>query len=235
MRSIFLYAVAALTAALGAGFAQATTLSGDLTVDNAFYAYVSTNPSVLGTLVASGNNWMSNVTLPSTALTPGKTNYLQIEAINYGLWGGFIGDFSLSGSGFRFANGSQSLVTNTANWLGIYNDSNSDPSTPQAWVEPTGSVVSQGPLVSYPWDVVCPGCNTGIDPSADWIWPSNAFWPGKYGDPTYGACQYCTVDLSTAITPVAAPEPATLPLLATGLAGFILVRRRRNRSLVRAS
>src|ERR1039458_8120985 len=63
--------------------AQATTINGNMTVDNAFYAYVSTNNAVLGTLVASGNSWPTTFSL-SAALTPGVTNYLQIVAINYG-------------------------------------------------------------------------------------------------------------------------------------------------------
>jgi hypothetical protein len=65
-----------------AGSAHATTtLSGNLTADNAFFAYVSNSNSTLGTLVASGNSWPSSFSLPSTVLGPGA-NYLNIEAIN---------------------------------------------------------------------------------------------------------------------------------------------------------
>jgi hypothetical protein len=84
---------------------------------------------------------------PATALTPGVTNYLHIEAINYGVVGGFIGDFTLSDTGFQFANGSQTLVTETTHWSGIYNDSNSNPNAQQSWVLPTGGVAISG----CPW------------------------------------------------------------------------------------
>jgi hypothetical protein len=36
-----------------------------------------------------------------------------------------MGDFTLSDAGFRFANGTQSLLTETTDWVGAYNDSNS--------------------------------------------------------------------------------------------------------------
>jgi hypothetical protein len=53
MRRIFLHAFVAFIATHAGGSAQAqTTLSGNATADNAFYAYVSTDNSVLGTLIA---------------------------------------------------------------------------------------------------------------------------------------------------------------------------------------
>ena len=116
--------------------AGATTISGSTTADNAFFMYVSTSNSTLGTLVLSGNDWTHTFTLPASALTPGVTNYLQVEVINYGLQGGFIGDFTLSDTGFHFANGTQSLSTDTTDWAGIYNNSNSSVA-PQPWVTPT--------------------------------------------------------------------------------------------------
>ena len=36
--------------------AKATTISGTIDVDDVFTAYLSTNPNVLGTQVATGNN-----------------------------------------------------------------------------------------------------------------------------------------------------------------------------------
>ena len=105
--------------------ASASTISGNLTADNAFFAYISTDNSTLGTLVASGNTWPTTFTISAAALTPGVANYLQIEVINYGLRDGFMGDFTLSDAGFGFANGTQSLLTETTDWVGAYNDSNS--------------------------------------------------------------------------------------------------------------
>jgi hypothetical protein len=199
-----------------AGRAMATDISGNLTVDNAFFAYISTNPSVLGTLVASGNSWPTTFSFSDT-LTPGVTNYLQIEAINYGAWGGLLGQFTLSDTGFMFANGSQTLLTDTTDWVGNFYNLNSSV-TPQPWVQPSGSVVSFGPNSVGPW-----GTRPGIDSGALWIWPTDADT-----DPYYGACQYCTVDLMTSIYPTTTiPEPGTLLLFGSGIVALVGAVRRK--------
>src|SRR5687767_7282901 len=111
--------LAALAAAIGAASpAGAQTLSGDLTVDNLFTAYLSTSASstVGATLLSSGTNWASTYSFGPTALTPGTTYYLLVEAVDQGAPGAFVGDFTLSGSGFQFANGLQTLTTNTTAW-----------------------------------------------------------------------------------------------------------------------
>ena len=216
--------------------AKADQLGGNLTVDNAVFVYVSTSDSTLGTLVASGNNWQAPLTISSALLTPGETNYLQVEAINYGIWGGFIGQFTLSDNSFQFANGSQTLLTNTADWTGSYNSvyfadtpwgtgDACDPSSgaygctvsAQPWVPPTGGVTSFGPNSVSPWGTV-----SGISSDANWIWPSDS---NRLPGGIYGACHTCTVDFSPAITPT--PEPGTLTLLTGGLALLPLIRRRR--------
>ena len=104
---------AALAAIASVSTAQATTLSGNLTADNDFAAYISTDDSVLGTVLTGGNDWTITNTL-SQSLTAGVTNYLHIVALNQGGPDGFIGSFSLSDSLFKFANGTQSLVTDVS-------------------------------------------------------------------------------------------------------------------------
>lgn len=196
--------------------AKAASISGSLTADNAFFAYISTSNSVRGTLVASGNDWGTTFSFSNFALTAGQTYYLQIEAINYGGPGAILGDFNLSDTGFQFANGTQNLLTNTTNWLAIYNDSNKNASTEQPWVTPSGGVTSQGANGVGPW-----GTRSGISGSALWI---DGTTDGL------SACQNCTVDFSTVITSNSrgsVPEPATFGYLASVLAGLCLTRMRR--------
>lgn len=215
LRHATMFLVAGLAGGSFARCATASTISGNLTADNAFFAYISTSNSVRGTLVASGNSWGTTFPFSNFALTAGQTYYLQIEAINYGGPGAIIGDFSLSDTGFQFANGTQHLLTNTANWLAIYNDSNKSPSTQQPWVTPTGGVTSEGLNGVGPW-----GTRSGISGSAEWI-----------DGTTNGlsACLNCTVDFSTVIIAnrASAPEPATFGYLASVLACLAVTRMRR--------
>jgi hypothetical protein len=208
-------ALSGLAAILCVQCANATSISGDLTADNAFYAYISTNNTVLGTLVAEGNSWGTTFTFSNFILTPGQTYYLQVEAINYGGPGALIGQFDLSDTGFQFANGSQAILTDTTDWLAIYNDANSNPSAQQPWVTPTGSVYSVGTNGVGPW-----GARSGIDGNADWI---DASIEGL------SDCLNCTVDFSTTITSnsSAAPEPGTFGLLGGALTGLLTLVRRR--------
>jgi len=209
-------ALAILSMSLGT-LASATTISGNTTTDNAFFVFISTNNSVLGTQIAAGNSWPTTFSIGPSALTPGVTNYLQFESINYGGPAGFIGDFTLSDAGFHFANGTQSVSTDTTNWAGIYNSSNSTVAV-QPWVVPTGGVVSFGANGVSPW-----GTRPGINSSTVWIWPNDA-----NSLPSGSACQFCTVDFSIAISPAssAVPEPGTLIMFGAGLSALAVSLRR---------
>jgi hypothetical protein len=72
-----------------------------------------------------------------------------------------------------------------------------------------------------PW-----GTFGNISSSAQFIWPddSNRFPDPGAGD--NGVCGFCTVDFSTPIFS-SVPEPGTMALLATGLSGLVLNRRRK--------
>ena len=216
-------ALAALGAAQAANASSA--LSGSPTTDNAFFAFVSSNPAVLGTQVGFGNAWGNPFPVSSSTLGPG-TYYLQIESINEGGPGGMSGVFNLSGDGL-FANGSNTLTTDPANipfWSGGYNNSNST-ETAQTWVEPTGGVLQ---ATSNPWG--------NVVGTPNWIWPSD---PSSSPSGGSGPCGNCTVDFMAQFTvgasiPPGVPEPATwaLMLLGVGAVGATLRMNRRTAAVV---
>jgi hypothetical protein len=214
-------AAAILLAAVGFPRAEAatTTLSGFLTADNEFDAYISTSDAILGTLISSGNNWPTASSL-SVVLTSGVTNYLHIVASNFDGPGtadnpdAFLGQFLLSNANFKFANGTQTLVTNTIDWR----------ASPAAilWFAPSGTPVSFG-LNGGPdiWTSANGGNPiSNIGTNAEWIW-SNP-------DPTGQAF------LSTTISAV--PEAATWAMMLFGFAvvGFMAYRRTKRAVLAAA-
>ena len=228
--------LAVLASPLAAMRAQATTLSGTLTADNAFNAYLSASASTLGTLIATGSDWGKSFSFTNLPLAAGQSYFLNIEAYNAGGGGvnpgAFIGTFTLSDTGFHFANGTLKLETGGTGWTGGFNASGS---VPNAWSQPTGSVVALGPNGSSPWHT-----RPGIDAGAQWIWPGDAQSSPQTPTVWGGECANCVVDFQTRIlasasASVPVPEPASFAVFAVALAGLAAAMRRPHptRSVVR--
>lgn len=144
----------------GAGVSQATTIDANLTVDNGFELYISTDDCQLGTLICSDDSWYDseNCTIP---LTPGVTNYLHIVGNDWGVIASVLGDFKLSDDGFLFSNGTQSLLTNTTDWQ-VYTDS---------FCGSLGTLTDQGANDGMNiW-----GSFPLIDSTARWIWTGGGY------------------------------------------------------------
>jgi len=200
-------AIIALLAAFNAH--AATTLSGDLTADDSFTAYLSTDDSVLGGLIASGASWPTTFSFAGAALAPGVTNYLHVIAIDGGAPHMFVGDFTLSAADYQFVNGSQTLETNTTDWKSLRG-------TGIAWTTPTGTPI---PLGFNSGGAVWSG-RASIPGTAEFIWAAGATDPA--GEVAF---------FSTPITFTAAiPEPSTYALMLAGLGfvGFVANRRRKS-------
>ena len=107
------------------GQAEATTLTSSVNVDNEFIEYLSPNANSLvgATIVQEQITWPYSVypgwgttVTNNSATISGQSEYLIIQAINTGGPGAFLGDFSLSDTGYQFANGTQSISTGNPNW-----------------------------------------------------------------------------------------------------------------------
>ncbi|PIE67756.1 MAG: hypothetical protein CSA23_02970 [Deltaproteobacteria bacterium] len=131
----------------------ATTISTNMTVDNEFDFFISTNDSQPGVLVGYGDSWNTTYSF-SYDLTLNTNYFIHIAAKDWGFVAGFIGEFTLSDNSFAFANNTQKLLTNVNDWT-VYTDTFGG--TPGATSEAT-----------YSW-----GTPTNIDSNADWIWTNN--------------------------------------------------------------
>jgi hypothetical protein len=192
----------ALALALGfcvSGAAQAATnLTASLNVDNVFALYLSTDDSVLGTLIGSGNDWPTTYTF-TTALTAGVDNYIHVVATDAGPPAAFLGKFTLSDADFEFGNDTQILLTDTTHWQQSYTGFGVDYFTP----------TSAGANGVGPW-----GFRSTVGDDAQWL----AF---AGGSTTYFSTRV------TSLAPVPEPGTWALMLSGLGLLGFAARRRTR--------
>jgi hypothetical protein len=188
-RLVGLLLVASLLALTVASAAYATDLSFNATCDNGFYMYLSTDPNVQGTQIAYHNDWFTAYS-DTVTLNPG-TQYLHVFGFDQGGPAGFIGDFSLSDTNFYFANGTQSLLTNTTDW--VVSATGFGPPT----VVPTYFGLNNGG--NGTWSIV-----SGIVTNASWIWTAD----NNGNDSAY---------FSTPIYSTSVPLPPAVLLLGSGL------------------
>ncbi len=128
-----------LLGGLSQASALASTLTYDLGADDRLLAFLSTDDSVLGTLL------LSQPGTGSVSLTPGETYYVHIESLNWSGAGGFVGSLSTDDSSLLFDNGTTFLDTSAANtqyWRAGYGGTISlGDSSEKPWVSPTGLAV----------------------------------------------------------------------------------------------
>lgn len=132
-------------------------LAATMTVDNTFTASISTSPTDAGTPFLSGGNWPA-IDMGSVTLDAGGTYYLHIEARDLGRPEMFIGLFTLDSADGTFANGTQSLLTNTTDWV----------VSTQGFGINTTAPIDLGPDGTAPWGNFGP-----IPDEARFIWAPN--------------------------------------------------------------
>lgn len=189
-----------------AGTTQAATiLSGDMTVDNQFSAYISTDDSVAGTQIASGLDWTTVDSFSGVSLAAGQNYFLHVSATDVGGIGSFIGDFTLNGADHVFANGLTYITTNTIDWQ----------ASSTGWGNYT-TPYSYGTNGVSPW-----GTLNGIDLAAEQIWATD-YYAGNDADNQ----NYFTLAI-VATAPSAVPVPAAFWLFGSGLIGLVSIARRK--------
>ncbi len=201
LKSLLAVSSLGIAALLSSASVSATVLTAKTNVDNGYQLFISTSDSVQGTLFGSGNNWYGTFT-DSVTLNAGTDYFLHLFAYDQGGIAGVLGDFSLTGSNHKFANGLTALTSNTTNWQG----------NNTGWGNPYTALVDLAVNGAGVWGS---GYTGAVSPTAHWIWAGNA----NNND---------TAWFSTKISAQReVPEPSTVFLLGLGFLGLGLARLKR--------
>lgn len=132
--------------------------------DDEFKVFLSTTPNIVENVnptYTSDDYWMSIESFSANLSTTPQKYYILVSCLNTGGPGGIIGKFTLSGTGYKFANGTTTLYTDTVNWK----------------VSKTGFAGSySSPVLAYGNDHRYDDVNYSLDPSARWIWTTDGLY-----------------------------------------------------------
>ena len=175
----------------------ASTLSGELTVDNSETVYISTSDSVAGAEIVAGASWPVTESFSGIELVAGQDYFLHVHGVDAGFVAGFLGEFSIEGIDHLFANGATTIATNDTDWL----------VSTSGWGDYVGAS-SLGVNGIAPW-----GPFPSIDASAQWLWSTDAINDNE-----------AFFTLAIIATPV--PLPPAIWLFASAVAGVVGFRSR---------
>jgi hypothetical protein len=185
-----------------AASASATTLTTKLAVDNGFTAYLSTSDSVQGAQFSAGHDWPTVVT-GVVELGAAAKYYLQIAAYDDGGSAGLLGEFSLAGSGYHFADNSTTVLSGSNLLTGNLSGFNGEYS----------AVTTIDPANTAQWSGL-----QGINAGADWVW-------ARWYD--FDNVSYFSLEI-LADAPADVPEPASLGLMGLGLLALSRIRAKKS-------
>lgn len=184
--------------------AAAQTIASNIYADDEFKVFLSKDPTTAGVEFAQGAGWATHFA-NTLAIYHGQTGYMLhiwVRDVGGGP-SGVMGEFTISGPrNCRFANGQQTLLTDTTHWrvtkwLTLGTQITNGPLSPMVpyfnnvipkFIRPTLAPVSFGTNQNNQW----PGNKPfpGVQAGAEWIGaPGQAVYRGEMWFSTRIACQ----------------------------------------------